>query len=67
MFTAHYELGLRISEQTAIISLYSTDWVFITEAECVYSAVRAGPLCIIMVNISLYRDRLTWKFRELGK
>jgi len=31
-----------ISEQTAIISLYSTDWlVFITETECVYCAVRS--------------------------
>jgi hypothetical protein len=29
-----------ISEQTAIISLYSINWlVFITEAECVYCAV----------------------------
>ena len=31
-----------ISEQTAIISLYSTDWlVFITETQCVYCAVRS--------------------------
>ena len=31
-----------IWEQTAIISLYSTDWlVFITETECVYCAVRS--------------------------
>jgi hypothetical protein len=30
-----------ISEQTAIISLHSIKWlVFITEAECVYCAVR---------------------------
>jgi hypothetical protein len=30
-----------ISEQTAIISLYSINWlVFITETECVYCAVR---------------------------
>ena len=31
-----------ICEQTAIISLYSIDWlVFITETECVYCAVRS--------------------------
>ena len=31
-----------IGEQTAIISLYSIDWlVFITETECVYCAVRS--------------------------
>ena len=31
-----------ILEQTAIISLYSIDWlVFITETECVYCAVRS--------------------------
>jgi len=34
-----------ISEQTAIISLYSITWlVFITESECVYCAVRAAPI-----------------------
>ena len=34
-----------ISEQTAIISLHSTDLsVFITEAESVYCAVRNGSL-----------------------
>ena len=32
-----------ISEQTAIISLYSINWlVFITDAESVYCAVRTG-------------------------
>ena len=32
-----------ISEQTAIISLYSINWlVFVTETECVYCAVRTG-------------------------
>jgi hypothetical protein len=32
-----------ISEQTAIISLYSINWlVFITETDCVYCAVRTG-------------------------
>ena len=38
-----------IWEQTAIISLYSIDWlVFITEKECVYCAVRTGSLYIIL-------------------
>ena len=38
-----------IWEQTAIISLYSIDWlVFITETECVYCAVRTGSLYIIL-------------------
>ena len=38
-----------IWEQTAIISLYSINWlVFITEMECVYSAVRTGYLYIIL-------------------
>jgi hypothetical protein len=37
-----------ISEQTAIISLYSINWlVFITETECVYCAVRTESLYII--------------------
>jgi hypothetical protein len=36
-----------ISEQTAIISLYSINWlVFITETESVYCAVRTGSLNI---------------------
>ena len=36
-----------IWEQTAIISLYSINWlVFITETECVYCAVRTGSLYI---------------------
>ena len=34
-----------ISEQTAIISLYNINWlVFMTEVQCVYCAVRTGPL-----------------------
>ena len=38
-----------IWEQTAIISLYSINWlVFITEMECVYCAVRTGSLYIIL-------------------
>jgi hypothetical protein len=48
-----------ISEQTAIISLYSTNWlVFITETECVYCAVRAESLSITEVNIPLYRVKV---------
>ena len=40
---------LWIWEQTAIISLYSVDWlVFITETECVYCAVRTKSLYIIL-------------------
>ena len=39
-----------IWEQTAIISLYSINWlVCITETECVYCAVRPGSLYIIQV------------------
>ena len=40
---------LWIWEQTAIISLYSINWlVCITETECVYCAVRNGSLYIIL-------------------
>jgi hypothetical protein len=43
-----------IWEQTAIISLYSVNWlVFITETECVYSAVRSAHtvyLCVLCVS-----------------
>jgi hypothetical protein len=43
-----------ISEQTAIISLYSINClVFITEKECIYCAVRTGSLNVIQViNVS---------------
>ena len=42
-----------ISEQTAIISLYSINWlVCVTETECVYCAVRTGCLYIIQVKFS---------------
>jgi len=38
-----------ISEQTAIISLYSINWlVCITETECVYCAIRTGSLYTIL-------------------
>jgi hypothetical protein len=45
-----------IWEQTAIISLYSINWlIFITETECVYCAVRTGCLCIMTVVFSFQR------------
>jgi hypothetical protein len=45
-----------ISEQTMIIFPYSINWlVFITETECVYCAVRAGFLNIILVNTCHWR------------
>jgi hypothetical protein len=48
-----------ISEQTAIISLYSINWlVFITETECVYCALRTGSLNVIQVNLCLYRPAM---------
>ena len=41
-----------IWEQTAIISLYSINWlVCITETECVYCAVRTGSLYIILRSV----------------
>jgi hypothetical protein len=45
-----------ISEQTAIISLYSIKWlVFVTETESVYCAVRTGYLNVILRSAhSLY-------------
>ena len=46
-----------IWEQTAIISLYSINWlVFITETKCVYCAVRTGYLSIIQVNFA-FKDK----------
>jgi hypothetical protein len=44
-----------IWEQTAIISLYSINWlVFITETECVYWAVRTGSFSMTQVNINIH-------------
>jgi len=44
-----------IWEQTAIISLHSINWsVFVTETDCVYSAVRTGSLNIIQVYVKIY-------------
>ena len=51
--TAVFMCFVWISEQTAIISLYSINWlVFITQTECVYCAVRTGYLYIIQVSFS---------------
>jgi hypothetical protein len=45
-----------ISEQTAIISLYSINWlVFITEAECVCCAVRTGSSNAIQGTLTFHR------------
>ena len=50
-----------ISEQTAIISLYSINWlVFITEMESVYCAVRTGHLNVTQDGNFLFR--ITYKF-----
>jgi hypothetical protein len=44
---------VRVSEQTAIISLYNITWlVFIKETECVYCAVRTGYLNTRLVDFS---------------
>jgi len=53
-FCPHSEFmySIRISEHTAIVSLYSINWlVCITEAESVYCAVRTGYLNVIPVII----------------
>jgi hypothetical protein len=45
-----------IWEQTAIVYVYRINWlVFIIETECVYCAVRTGPLNMIMLNRSCWR------------
>jgi hypothetical protein len=47
-----------ISEQIAIISLYSMNWlVFITETVCVYCAVRTESLYIIGLHVRLCNVR----------
>ena len=52
--TAVFMCFVWISEQTAIISLYSINWlVCVTETECVYCAVRTVSLYIIQVVLSL--------------
>jgi hypothetical protein len=56
-----------VSEQTAIISLYSINWlVCITETECVYCAVRNGSSNIIQVTLTFRRfNKLLPKFEIL--
>ena len=45
-----------IWEQTAIISLYSINWlVFVTEMECVYCAVRTGSLNVSRISVSVFK------------
>jgi hypothetical protein len=45
---------LWISEQTAIISLYSINWLgFVTETECVYCAVRTERLTVVHITVHL--------------
>jgi hypothetical protein len=56
-----------VSEQTAIISPYSINWlVFITKTECVYCAVRAASLYIIQVDISIFMGLNTVTVKLLG-
>jgi hypothetical protein len=44
---------VRVSEETAIISLYRTNWlVFIIEIVCVYCSVRADFLNVLHANFS---------------
>jgi len=50
-----------ISEQTAIISLYSINWlIFITETECAYCAVRTGFVSSNL--IVLFKALICWSF-----
>jgi len=47
-----------IWEQTAIISLYSTNWqVCVTETECGYCALRTGCLITLQLTFRLQRPR----------
>jgi hypothetical protein len=44
-----------ISEQTAIISLYSINWlVLVTETECVYCEVRTESLIYVVPTQRIY-------------
>ena len=50
---------LRVTEQTAIISLYRNNWlVFTTESESVYCAVRTKYLTMIQVNFGFHKVKL---------
>jgi hypothetical protein len=58
-----------ISERTAIISLYSINWlVFITETECVYCAVRPATSYIYIVGwipFSEFKNSLNFSMYSL--
>ena len=62
-----------IWEQTAIISLYSINWlVFITETECVYCAVRTGSVYLreacsssLYIYTCCHYDFITSRYIEL--
>jgi len=54
-----------ISEQTAVISLYSINWlVFITKTEYVYCAVRTGSLNITQFYV-IFEGLTSMNFMEL--
>jgi hypothetical protein len=55
-----------IWEQTAIISLYSINWlVFVTETECIYCAVRTGSLYIILRSAyTVYLCVFLWMWEQ---
>ena len=62
-----------IWEQTAIISLYSINWlVCITETQCVYCAVRTGSLNTVCVNLwfkpgfDLWSVRVRFMFNKVS-
>jgi len=58
---------LWIWQQTAIIFLYSINWlVCITETECVYCATRTGSLNKIQVNSSSFGRGIVQAFRHRG-
>ena len=64
--SVQYLCFMFISKQTAIISLYSTDWlVFITEMKSVYCAVRTGCLNKA-VCASCEECIITWCERQQG-
>ena len=57
----------RISEQTAVISLYGVNWLaFITETESVYCAVGVEFLSVIRINFSLLKGKMLWVWERRG-
>jgi hypothetical protein len=54
LWTSAFTCFVWISEQTAIISLYSINWlIFTTETECVYCAVRNKYFSTVYINFGL--------------